>query len=240
MTVQQQLEAARQAEIDYCIGHLDYYIQEYVKIEDKDKLDIIPYDLWPMQRDTLKSISSNRLNIILKARQLGVTWLVLAYATWCSLRPGWVTIALSRTEEEAKELIRRMEIIYRNMPCLMRESGKDSEAFAGAKYKTTALSIELQHRNGQISIFKAFPSASGAARSFTANMLLLDEWAFQAAAEEIWLSAYPTINRPTGGQVIGLSTIERGTLFERLYTEDNNFNKLFFRWIADPRRTSAS
>jgi hypothetical protein len=29
-----------------------------------------------------------------------------------------------------------------------------------------------------------------------------------------------------GGKVVGLSTIKRGTLFEELFTEDNNFNKL--------------
>ena len=65
-------------------------------------------------------------------------------------------------------------------------------------------------------------------------MLILDEWAFQTNAREIWLSTYPTINRPTGGKVIGLSTIERGTLFEELYTESNNFNKIFLPWNADP------
>ena len=88
-----------------------------------------------------------------------------------------------------------------------------------------------------VSTFKAFPSSPSAGRSFTGNILLLDEWAFQEYAEEIWTSAYPTINRPTGGKVIGLSTIKKGTLFESLWIENNAFHKIFLSVFSDPRRT---
>jgi hypothetical protein len=234
------IDEIRQAELDYCKDHLDYYVQTYCHIEDKDAAEIIqPFTLWPMQADILDSIHANRLNIILKARQLGVTWLTLAYASYCLLfNPGYLVMALSRTEDEAKELIRRLGVILKYMPEFIREDTKDSD-WSGIKYRITSLNIEVIHPGKPASTFKAFPSSSGAGRSFTANLLILDEWAFQAFAEQIWLSAYPTINRPTGGKVIGLSTIERGTLFERLYTEDNNFNKLFLPWYADPRRTAA-
>ena len=239
------LDRARAAELDYIGTNLPYYISEYVHIEDKDTPEVVvPFRLWPAQESALQSIHSHRLNIILKARQLGVTWLALAYASWCLLcNPGWLVIALSRTEDEAKELVRRLALIFRYMPELMREDTKESEAFTGIKFKATALTVELLHPDGKTSTFKAFPSSSGAGRSFTANVLILDEWAFQQAAEQIWLSVYPTINRPTGGKVIGLSTIERGTLFEQLYVDAyegrNNFNALFLPWDADPRRDAA-
>lgn len=238
------IEAARQAELQYIATDLPYYIAEYVHIEDKDAAEVIvPFDLWPAQRELLGSIHSNRLNIILKARQLGVTWLTLAYASWCLLcNAGWLIIALSRTEDEAKELVRRLTVILSHMPALLREDCKENEQWRGIKYKSTTLSIDVIFPDGRISTFKAFPSSSGAGRSFTANVLILDEWAFQQAAEQIWLSVYPTINRPTGGKVIGLSTIERGTLFEQLYLDahegKNNFNALFLAWDADPRRTA--
>jgi len=86
-------------------------------------------------------------------------------------------------------------------------------------------------------VFKAFPSSPNAARSFTADLIIFDEWAFQQFAEEIWTSAFPVINRPYGGKVIGLSTIDRGSLFEEIFTNpDNGFNKIFIPWFADPRR----
>jgi hypothetical protein len=68
-------------------------------------------------------------------------------------------------------------------------------------------------------------------------LIIFDEWAFQQFAREIWQAGFPTINRPGGGKVIGLSTIERGSLFEEIFTDpDNGFNKIFIPWSADPRR----
>jgi hypothetical protein len=235
------LTAIRQAEEDYCKANVDYYVAEYVKIEIKDAAEIIqPFRLWPAQAEALQSIVDNRLNIILKARQLGVTWLVLAVASHSLLfKPGFLTIALSRTEDEAKELVRRLEVIFKHMPEFIKEDSKDLAGWDGPRYRKTSLILEIIRPGGISSTFKAFPSGSGAGRSFTADLLILDEWAFQESAEAIWLSTYPTINRPTGGKVIGLSTIDRGTLFERLYTEENNFNKLFLPWWADPRRDQA-
>jgi hypothetical protein len=125
--------------------------------------------------------------------------------------------------------------MLKQLGMFIKEDTKDNENWKGLKYSTTALSIEIHH-SGKSSMFKAFSSSKSAGRSFTANMLILDEWAFQQFAKEIWLSAYPTINRPTGGKVIGLSTIERGTLFEELFTSDNDFNKIFMPWYSDPRR----
>ena len=230
----------RAAEMAFCRENVEYFVETYCHIEDKDAAEIIqPFTLWPMQRDALGDIMTHRLNIILKARQLGVTWLALAIAAhdllFCA---GHTCIALSRTEEEAKELVRRLwSVELAHMPELVREDGTTS--WDGPTFTHTALSVTITFPNGLKSVFRAFASAKGAGRSFTANMLLLDEWAFQENAREIWLSAYPTINRPTGGRVLGLSTIERGTLFEELYTEDNGFHKLFIPWYADPRRDAS-
>ena len=233
------IEKARKEELEYCKQNLEYFIENYVHIEDKDNPENIiqRFILWDKQKETLKIISNNKLNIILKARQLGITWLVLAYASHKMLfKKGYTVIALSRTESEACELVRRLGVIYRNMPELIRENNKENNGWKGIKFKENALELVIYFPTGEVSKFTAFPSSSGAGRSFTANLLILDEWAFQANAEKIWLSVYPTINRPTGGQVIGLSTIERGTLFEELYTTPNNFKKIFLPWNTDPRR----
>ena len=105
-------------------------------------------------------------------------------------------------------------------------------------FKASALELTVHYNDGRPdSIMKGFPSSPSAARSFTADLLIFDEWAFQQFAREIWTSAFPVINRPNGGKVIGLSTIERGSLFEEIFTDpDNGFNKIFIPWYADPRR----
>lgn len=231
------ISAALLAEEAYCRAHPDYFVERHCNIEDKDSATLlVPFRLWPMQRQALLELHEHRLNIILKARQLGITWLALAYAAYVlRFTPGSTVVALSRTEEEAKELVRRAGVLLGNMPALLRET-----PWEGPTWRASAMSAVVSHPDGRESVLKAFPAAMGASRSFTANLVILDEWAFQQFAREIWTAAFPTINRPTGGKVIGLSTIRRGTLFEDLWTaEDTGFHKIFLPWQADPRRTPA-
>jgi hypothetical protein len=142
-------------------------------------------------------------------------------------RNGFSVIALSKTEEDAKELVRRIRFILDHLPHWIIKK---------KEWEYTALSVTLKN-NKDDSTFKAFPASPEAGRSFTANIVILDEWAKQQWAREIWQAAFPTINRPTGGQVIGLSTIERGTLFEDLWLGDNGFKKIYLPWDSDPRRS---
>jgi hypothetical protein len=216
----------------------EYFIENYVHIEDRDSEKIaVPFTLWEGQRKTLKDFENERLNIILKARQLGLTWLALAYAVWCMIfHPGFMVVALSRGEDEAKELARRVGFICKYLPeWLIRHKRDRTNKLP--YYDDTTTVISIHHPNGEPSIFKSFTAAPDSGRSFTANLVILDEWAFQQWAREIWTAAYPTINRPTGGKLIGLSTIERGSLFEDIWQGDNNFNKIFLGWDTDPRRT---
>ena len=95
------IDVIRAKELEYCKAHPDYFVETYCHIEDKDAPTIIvPFSLWPEQREALLSVHKERLNIILKARQLGVTWLTLAYAAHMLLTTsGCLVFALSRTED---------------------------------------------------------------------------------------------------------------------------------------------
>lgn len=229
----------RNAEIEYCRSNILYFIETYCHIEDKDAVELIqPFNLWDMQKQAVLSIVDHKLNIILKARQLGFSWLTLAIASHLLVcNSGRTVVALSRSENEAMELVRRLGVILEYMPEFICDVKNQPNGWTGLTYQKTAMSIRIEYPNGPGSEFKAFPSSPNAARSFTADLLIFDEWAFQQFAEEIWISGYPVINRPFGGKVIGLSTIDRGSLFESLFTDpDNNFNKIFIPWYADPRR----
>jgi hypothetical protein len=220
----------RKAEFEYCRNDVVYWANNYCVIEDKDSPEIIvPFQGWDAQNKTLLDFSTHRLNLILKARQMGITWIALYFCTHDLIfNTGHTVVALSKTEDDAKELVRRMGVVLENQPEILQAGG--------LSWKMTATAIYIT--DGKLtSTFKAFPASPSAGRSFTGNILLLDEWAFQEAAEEIWTSAYPTINRPTGGKVIGLSTIKKGTLFENLWLEENAFHKIFLSVFSDPRRT---
>lgn len=230
----------RKQTMERCRNDILYFIDKFGHIEDKDADESIQrFKLWDMQKDAVVSMMEHRKNIVLKARQLGFSWIVMHIAAWyVSLHPGRTVIALSRSENEAKELVRRLgDVILRYDP-LIYEANKAQQGWTGPVYKRTTMEIEVTFTGNQPSSrFLAFPSSPSAARSFTADLLIFDEWAFQQYAEEIWKSAFPVINRPTGGKVIGLSTIDRGSLFEQIFTDqDNGFNKIFIPWYADPKR----
>jgi len=227
----------------------DHYIQNFVKIEDRDAVDsdggdiAVPFILWPGQIKALMLFLVTRLSIVLKARQLGLTWLALAYASWKMVfNAGYAVVALSKREKDAKELTRRLAFILRHLPDWMIQEKKTAKPdWNGPVWEDTTLTITIYHPGKEPSTFRAETSGPDSGRSFTANLVILDEWAFQQYAEDIWAAAYPTINRPTGGQVIGLSTNKRGSLFERICKDSisgkNTFKLIFLDVFTDPRRT---
>ncbi|HOO12449.1 MAG TPA: terminase family protein, partial [Bacillota bacterium] len=220
------------------------FIRKYVYIEDRDAPELaVPFALWPKQAKVIEAFLVNRLTILLKSRQLGATWGSLAYAAWrLVFTPGYSVVALSKREDDAKELTRRMAFILRYLPrWMIREKKTAGKNFSGPVWEATSLSIVITHTDGEQSTFTAMSSAPDSGRSFTSSLVILDEWAFQSYAEEIWAAAYPTVNRPTGGQVIGLSTNKRGSFFESLWKGavkgENGFTPIFLPWWTDPRRT---
>lgn len=239
------LAEIRELEIEYCRDHLVYFVEKYGHIEDRDSPEIkVPFILWQEQKQTLEDFENHKWNIVLKARQLGISWLVLHYAVHMGLcYPGRSIIGLSKSETEAKELVRRTVFILQNMRALVREK-TDRVGWDGAWFESNALSVTIHFPkdpktgvNRSDSVFQCFASGENAARSFTADLIIFDEWAFQQFDRSIWKAALPVVNRPNSGQVLGVSTIARGSLFEELFTTENNgFHKIFIPWYADPRR----
>lgn len=226
------LQSFRRAEFDFAREDLLYFVKNYCFFEDKDSPEVIvPFRPWKAQEEAFLSIRDNRLNLFLKARQIGITWVALMFCAHDLIyHPGHTVIALSKSKKDADELVRRFGLILDGMSSLL----------AGGEVRFEVKKSEVVIcAQGKKSLFTSFAASRSAGRSFTANILLIDEWAFQAFAREIWTSAYPTINRPTGGKVIGISTIKRGTLFEELWQSENNFKKIFISVFADPRRSGA-
>ena len=246
LSPEEMIKIAAKVELLYREAKKDekLYIQKYVKIEDRDAPEpIVPFDLWEGQMPALNSFINDRLSIVLKARQLGLSWLALAYASHgLVFKPGYSVVALSKREDEAKELVRRTILILKNLPAwLMRERKYAPDDFPGATWEATTTSVTINHPGSEPATFTSFTSSPDSARSFTASLVIIDEWAFQMYAREIWSAAYPTINRPTGGKVIGISTAKLGTFFEEVWKAaeqgKNKFKPIFLPWWTDPRRS---
>lgn len=231
-----------------------YFIENYVYIENKDggaNERSILFKLFPEQQRVLKEIDENKLNIIIKARQLGMTWLVIAYGLHGCLSVQQYTVAiLSQTEEYMYAAINRVEYILMQLPkWLMQEYKKETSTYKSMYlYEKKSDEIIIYHPAKEdgtrvISKINGYVSTERSGRSITADLILLDEWAFHDNAELVFAGIGPTINRPDSGKLIGLSTNKRSSFFEGLVLDciENNaemgFHLIFLSVFADIRRT---
>lgn len=192
----------------------------------------MPFRLWPAQVQVLWSLLTTRLVIMLKARQLGISWLCCWYALWlCFWQPGKVVLLFSKGQDEANELLRRVKVLYARLPTWMRAAGP-----ALVKDNTE----ELIWANG--SRVRSLPATKSAGRSFTASLVILDEAAFLQFADALYSALKPTID--AGGQLVILSTANGiGNLFHQLWTRatagQSTFTTIFLPWWARPGRDTA-
>jgi len=219
-----------------------YFIEHFGHVEDKDgAVLVVPFVLWEGQKNALNTIINERRIIALKARQLGITWLALHFAVHEMLfHEGYSVLAISDGEDTAKELVRRTAFIFRHMPkWWIKKKGEVGQSIL--EYDNTQSLVTVFRGKGEPSTCQSFPASQDAGSSFTGNLALIDEWAKQQWAKDIWNALYPTINRPTGGKLIGISTIKRGTFFEELWVKSkdgvNTLKRIFLPWHTDPRRT---
>lgn len=191
-------------------------------------MTLIPFDLWPEQVRALEMIQAEARLIILKARQLGITWLILAEDLWdCLHHPGIVVLYFSKGQLEADELIRRVAGMYArydgDKPRLVKQNGS-----------------ELAWDNG--SRMRSLPATPSAGRSFTATKVRFDEFAHMQWGQQLYTAAKPTVDN--GGRLIVFSTANGEddpfhTLWAGSVKGDNTFAHLFLSWAARPSRDAA-
>lgn len=231
MTEKEQL-----VEIAKCMADVAYFTHEFLTIDDSQGHGggggSMPFRLWAAQFETLWDFLSNRLILILKARQLGISWLCCSYALWlCLFQPGKVALLFSKGQNEANELLRRVRVLYERLPEWFKEKSPKL-----VKSNTTTLEWD----NGSRII--SLPATQSAGRGMTASLVILDEAAFLKWGTELYTALKPTID--AGGQLIILSTANGlGNLFHRLWIRAakglSDFKTIFLPWHARPGRTWA-
>lgn len=245
------LESARLSVLNRAAGDYPWFIRNFCRIEIKESVGLIDaFKLWPFQLEALRVIGAGDVVVVLKARQLGLSWLVIA-DTACRMlfEPGYRVSAISKSDFESMEMARRLRVILENIPeWIIRPHSKQNKDWGGPTWEanTDRVVIHFPRQLGQISradsILHALPQNPESARSLTGHRLILDEFAFQQHASNIWTGALPTINDGTG-QVVVISTGRRGTKFEELVQQakdpENGFALLFFPWHVRPDRNEA-
>ena len=117
----------------------------------------IRFTRWDHLIDISEKLISERLIVILKARQIGFSWLIAAYAAWLArFHEGAVILMLSKGQDEAKALLGKVRFILVNLPDTWQvKFGADSKS-----------EIEIPEMNSKI---VALPATEDAGRSETAR-----------------------------------------------------------------------
>jgi hypothetical protein len=213
-----------------CAESIDYWLESYVYIFNATDKDWVRFELWPAQTETLYTMRQSAQSVVLKARQLGLSWLTLCNALYDMLfTPAATVLIFSKRDEEATELLERIKGIYERLPRWMQ--ARSITANSGHDW---ALS------NG--SSAKAFPTTGG--RSYTGSLVIVDEADFVQDLDALLNAVKPTID--AGGQMIMISTVDKSqpeSPFKRIYRAakrgKTEWRAIFLPWHARPGRTAA-
>lgn len=214
-------------EIRKCGNDPIYFLKNYVRIAHPLK-GVIPFTTYDFQDDLLKDFNDYRFNIVLKARQLGISTIVAGYAAWLMLFRREKTVLVVATKfKTAANLVVKVKKMIKSVPDWMRisEITIDNQA-----------SFELS--NGS-SIKASTTSKNDSGRSEALSLLIVDEAAFVEAMDDLWTGIKPTIT--TGGRCIALSTPNGvGNWFYKTYVGAeaglNDFHPTVLPWHVHPDR----
>ena len=206
-----------------------YFLNNYCKISHPMR-GLIPFKTYDYQDELLGNFNDHRFNIVLKARQLGISTLCAGYIVWMMLFHRDKSVLVMATKfGTAANLVKKVKNVMKNLPPWIRiaEINVDNRT-----------SFELT--NG--SQIKASSTSSDAGRSEALSLLVIDEAAHVEGLEELWMGLYPTLS--TGGRCIALSTPNGvGNWFHQNYVDAetgmNDFFPTKIFWHAHPDRDQA-
>ena len=138
-----------------------YFLKTYAKIRHPTK-GLLNFRLWDFQEDVMKSFLEHSYNIILKARQLGLSTLCAGYITWMIIfYKDKSCFVLATKQETAINMIDKVKVIIQFLPDWLKP----------ATLTDNKQSVELA--NG--SKVKASGTTKDGIRSEALSLLVVDE-----------------------------------------------------------------
>jgi hypothetical protein len=218
-------------EIYECRRSVAYFLDTYGHLYDATLGAWVPFRLWRAQWQVLHTLVDHRLTVILKARQLGLTWLVLGLALWLILfHPAATVLLFSRRDEEAVDLLRvRLRGLYDRLPGWLQ-------------VRSFAADNDHEWRLSNGSRVLALPTTAG--DSYTASLAIVDEADLVPDLTKLLSAVKPTIDG--GGRLILLSRADKSrpqSPFKKIYTAarqgQTGWVSVFLPWSARPDRDAA-
>ena len=152
-----------------------YFLKKYCVIQHPIH-GKVPFDLYDFQEKTIEEFEENRMNVILKARQLGISTLTAGYSLWMmTFHQDKNILVIATKQDVAKNLVTKVRVMHANLPSWLKQRCVEDNK------------LSLRYVNG--SQIKAVASGPEAARSEALSLLILDEAAFIDKIDDIWTAS---------------------------------------------------
>ena len=210
-----------------CMDNPVYFVENYVKVISLDD-GMVPFVLYPYQRDMFKQFQENRFNVVLACRQSGKSISACAYLLWYVLFNPEKTVAiLANKGATAREMLNRITLMLENIPFFLQPGSK----------ALNKGSLEFSNNSRII----AAATSGSSIRGMSVNLLYLDEFAFVERAAEFYTSTYPVISAGKDTKVIVTSTANGiGNQFHKIWEgavqQINEFKSFRVDWWDVPGR----
>jgi hypothetical protein len=209
-----------------------YWLAKYAVIEDQAKGGAGKFQIWPAHIEAIDALEANKYLIVLKARQIGMSWLFgAAYPLWlANFHSQKLILLFSQSDDDAAELIRKARYMWAQLPDHLRTPLEKDNQFT------------LEFKNG--SRILARSSNPNAGSGYTASYVFADEHAKQPYAGDQYAATKPTVDSTPGARFVANSTAYgTGNFFHELWLGavkgENGFTPLFFSWKVRPDRDQA-
>ena len=225
MSDKKQLKEAIKREYAKCATDPTYFLGKYGIIQHPVK-GKVNFNLYDFQEKSLKSFMKHDYNIVLKARQLGLSTLTAGYALWMmTFQPDKNILVIATKQETAKNLVTKVRVMHANLPGWLKQPCVEDNK------------LSLRYKNG--SQIKAVASSEESGRSEALSLLIIDEAAFIDKIDTIWGAAQQTL--ATGGRALVISTPNGvGNFFHKTWVGaengTNDFNFIKLHWSVHPER----
>src|SRR5436309_8905438 len=223
-------EIRSMAEALRCEQSFTYWLTNYGVVEVRDVgVKLFRDVMWPFQRKFALMLENIDRMVVVKARQIGISTIMMHYAYWrIRFAPAnsQRALVLSKSKDDAsKALMSKIPLIHAAQPENMRMDIASQNSYF------------FQLSNGNSIVVQAATEA--AARGYAATVVILDEHAFHQTPETTWSSLQPTLEG--GGKFFVVSTGNGvGNLFHDLYERakegKNGFTPVFINWSAPAHR----
>ena len=226
--VQQNWTKKQLLEYSKCMEDPLYFIQNYVKIVSLDE-GLIPFKMYPFQKEMVGTFHNNRFTICKLPRQSGKSTVMISYLLHYALFNPSVNIAiLANKAATARDLLSRLQLAYEHLPHWLQQG----------VMSWNKGSLELE--NG--SKILASSTSASAVRGGSYNIIFLDEFAYVPSnvAEQFFSSVYPTISSGQSTKVMLVSTPHGMNMFYKIWTDAeekrNSYIPIEVHWSEVPGR----